>query len=40
MVETVGMTHGYEAVHSSHTGAQVWNFMLRDRWKPGNASWR
>ncbi|MBK6800686.1 alpha-E domain-containing protein [Novosphingobium sp.] len=36
LIETVGMTHAYEAAHSSYTGVQVWNFMLRDKANPGN----
>ena len=34
IIETAGQARAYEAKHSTYTGIQVWNFMLRDRDNP------
>ncbi len=36
VVSTVGQTIGYEASHSSYSGAQVWNFLLREKSNPSS----
>jgi uncharacterized alpha-E superfamily protein len=36
VVATVGHAKQYELYHSSYTGIQVWNFLLRDRNNPGS----
>ena len=35
VIETAGQTQAYEARHATYSGAQAWNFLLRD---PGNPS--
>ena len=36
VVSTVGQTIGYEAAHASYSGAQVWNYLLREKGNPNS----
>ena len=36
VVSTVGQTIGYEAAHASYSGAQVWNYLLREKSNPNS----
>ena len=36
VIQTLGMSAGYEAKNESYTGIQAWNYVLRDRDNPGS----
>ncbi len=36
VIQTAGQRSAYEARHSSYTGIQAWNFILRDKDNPGS----
>ena len=36
VIETSGQRQGYEAKHSSYTGMQAWNYMLREKDNPAS----